>query len=87
MLNQIVIIEGLSHCGKTSVINELKKKLDHKVLVLNTPNKNDLDEIEEYFITKVDTLDPEIDKAKINRMGYLMDEFKDAKSRISIYLC
>ena len=85
MLNQIVIIEGLSHCGKTSVINELKKKLDHKVLVLNTPNKNDLDEIEEYFIAKVDTLDPEVDKAKINRMGYLMDEFKDAKSRISIY--
>ena len=85
MLNQIVIIEGLSHCGKTSVINELKKKLDHKVLVLNTPNKNDLDEIEEYFIAKVDTLDPEKDKARINRMGYLMDEFKDAKSRISIY--
>lgn len=85
MLNQIVIIEGLSHCGKTSVINELKKKLDHKVLVLNTPNKNDLEEIEEYFIAKVDTLDPEIDKAKIQRMGCLMDEFKDAKSRISIY--
>lgn len=85
MLNQIVIIEGLSHCGKTSVINEIKNKLDHKVLVLNTPNKNDLDEIEEYFITKVDTLDPEVDKARINRMGYLMDEFKDAKSRISIY--
>lgn len=85
MLNQIVIIEGLSHCGKTSVINELKNKLDHKVLVLNTPNKNDLDEIEEYFIAKVDTLDPEVDKARINRMGYLMDEFKDAKSRISIY--
>ena len=85
MLKQIVIVEGLSHCGKTSVINELKKKLDHKVLVLNTPNKNDLDEIEEYFIAKVDTLDPEIDKAKINRMGYLMDELKDAKSRINIY--
>lgn len=85
MLKQIVIIEGLSHCGKTSVINELKKKLDHKVLVLNTPNKNDLDEIEEYFIAKVDTLDPEIDKAKIQRMGYLMDEFKNAKSRIGLY--
>lgn len=85
MLKQIVIIEGLSHCGKTSVINELKKKLDHKVLILNTPNKNDLDEIEEYFIAKVDTLDPEKDNAKINRMGYLMDELKDAKSRISIY--
>ena len=85
MLKQIVIIEGLSHCGKTSVVNELKKKLDHKVLVLNTPNKNDLEEIEEYFISKVDTLDPEIDKAKIQRIGYLMDEFKDAKSRISIY--
>lgn len=85
MLNQIVIIEGLSHCGKTSVINELKKKLDHKVLVLNTPNKNDLEEIEEYFIAKLDSLDPEVDKARINRMGYLMDEFKDAKSRISIY--
>lgn len=85
MLKQIVIVEGLSHCGKTSVINELKKKLDHKVLVLNTPNKNDLEEIEEYFIAKVDTLDPEIDKARINRMGYLMDEFKDAKSRIGLY--
>lgn len=85
MLNQIVIIEGLSHCGKTSVINELKKKLDHKVLVLNTPNKNDLDEIEEYFIAKVDTLDPEVDKARINRMSYLMDEFKNAKSRIGLY--
>nr|DAJ64646.1 MAG TPA: Polyphosphate kinase 2 (PPK2) [Caudoviricetes sp.] len=85
MLKQIVIVEGLSHCGKTSVINELKKKLDHKVLVLSTPNKNDLDEIEEYFIAKVDTLDTEIDKARINRMGYLMDEFKDTKSRISIY--
>ena len=84
MVKQIVIVEGLSHCGKTSVINELKKKLDHKVLVLNTPNKNDLGEIEEYFIAKVDTLDPEIDKAKINRMGYLMDEFKEAKSRTSI---
>ena len=85
MLKQIVIVEGLSHCGKTTVINEIKKKLDHKVLVLNTPNKNDLEEIEEYFIAKVDTLDPEVDKAKINRVGYLMDEFKDAKSRISIY--
>lgn len=85
MLKQIVIIEGLSHCGKTSVINELKKKLDHKVLVLNTPNKNDLDEIEEYFIAKVDTLDPEVDKARINRMSYLMDEFKNAKSRIGLY--
>lgn len=85
MLNQIVIVEGLSHSGKTTVINEIKKKLDHKVLVLNTPNKNDLEEIEEYFIAKVDSLDPEIDKAKINRMGCLMNEFKDAKSRISIY--
>ena len=85
MLKQIVIIEGLSHCGKTSVINELKKKLDHKVLVLNTPNKNDLEEIEEYFIAKVDTLDPEIDKARINRVGYLMNEFKNAKSRIGLY--
>ncbi len=85
MLKQIIIVEGLSHSGKTSVINEIKNKLDHKVLVLNTPNKNDLDEIEEYFISKVDSLDPEIDKAKINRMGYLMDEFKDAKSRIGLY--
>ena len=65
MLKQIIIVEGLSHSGKTSVINEIKNKLDHKVLVLNTPNKNDLDEIEEYFISKVDSLDPEIDKAKI----------------------
>lgn len=85
MLNQIVIIEGLSHCGKTSVINELKKKLDHKVLVLNTPNKNDLEEIEEYFIAKVDTLDPEIDKAKIVRATSLLDDIKDAKSRIAIH--
>lgn len=85
MLKQIVIIEGLSHGGKTTVINEIKKKLDHKVLVLNTPNKNDLDEIEEYFIAKVDTLDPEEDKAKIQRVGYLMDELKNAKSRIGLY--
>lgn len=85
MLKQIVIVEGLSHCGKTSVINELKKKLDHKVLVLNTPNKNDLEEIEEYFIAKVDSLDPEIDKARIQRVGYLMDEFKNAKSKIGLY--
>lgn len=85
MLNQIVIIEGLSHCGKTSVINEIKNKLDHKVLVLNTPNKNDLDEIEEYFISKVDTLDPEIDKDKINHVNYLLDELREAKSRIGVY--
>lgn len=85
MLNQIVIIEGLSHCGKTSVINELKKKLDHKVLVLNTPNKNDLEEIEEYFIAKVDTLDPEKDNAKIILVKSLLNELKEAKERISVY--
>ena len=85
MLKQIVIVEGLSHCGKTSVINELKKKLDHKVLVLNTPNKNDLDEIEEYFIAKVDTLDPEQDKTKIQRVNALLEELKEAKSRIGVY--
>ena len=85
MLKQIVIVEGLSHCGKTSVINELKKKLDHKVLVLNTPNKNDLDEIEEYFISKVDTLDPEKDKDKINHVNSLLNELKEAKSRIGVY--
>lgn len=85
MLNQIVIIEGLSHCGKTSVINELKKKLDHKVLVLNTPNKNDLEEIEEYFIAKVDTLDPEKDNFKISLVNSLLDELKGAKSRIEVY--
>lgn len=86
MLNQIVIVEGLSHSGKTTVINEIKKKLDHKVLVLNTPNKNDLEEIEEYFIAKVDTLDPEKDKDKINHVNYLLDELKEAKSRIGLYL-
>lgn len=85
MLKQIVIVEGLSHCGKTSVINELKKKLDHKVLVLNTPNKNDLGEIEEYFIAKVDTLDPEKDNAKIILVKSLLDELKEAKERISVY--
>lgn len=85
MLKQIVIVEGLSHCGKTSVINELKKKLDHKVLVLNTPNKNDLDEIEEYFIAKVDTLDPEKDNAKIILVKSLLNELKEAKERISVY--
>lgn len=85
MLKQIVIVEGLSHCGKTSVINELKKKLDHKVLVLNTPNKNDLDEIEEYFISKVDTLDPEKDNAKIILAKSLLDGLKEEKERISVY--
>lgn len=85
MLKQIVIVEGLSHCGKTSVINELKKKLDHKVLVLNTPNKNDLDEIVEYFIAKVDTLDPEKDNAKIILVKSLLNELKEAKERISVY--
>lgn len=85
MLNQIVIVEGLSYSGKTTVINEIKKKLDHKVLVLNTPNKNDLEEIEEYFIAKVDTLDPEKDKDKINHVNYLLDELKEAKSRIGVY--
>lgn len=85
MLKQIVIVEGLSHCGKTSVINELKKKLDHKVLVLNTPNKNDLDEIEEYFISKVDTLDPEKDNAKIILVKSLLDDLKEEKERISVY--
>lgn len=85
MLNQIVVIEGLSHCGKTSVINEIKNKLDHKVLVLNTPNKNDLDEIEEYFTAKIDSLDPELDKAKIVRATSLLDDIKDAKSRIAIH--
>lgn len=85
MLKQIVIVEGLSHCGKTSVINELKKKLDHKVLVLNTPNKNDLEEIEEYFIAKVDTLDPEKDEFKIALVNSLLDELKRAKSRIEVY--
>lgn len=85
MLKQIAIIEGLSHCGKTSVINELKKKLDHKVLALNTPNKNDLDEIEEYFIAKVDTLDPEKDNAKIILVKSLLNELKEAKERISVY--
>lgn len=85
MLKQIVIVEGLSHCGKTSVINELKKKLDHKVLVLNTPNKNDLGEIEEYFIAKVDTLDPEKDNAKIILVKSLLNELKEAKERIGVY--
>lgn len=85
MLKQIVIVEGLSHCGKTSVINELKKKLDHKVLVLNTPNKNDLEEIEEYFVAKVDTLDPEKDNAKIILVKSLLNELKEAKERISVY--
>lgn len=85
MLKQIVIVEGLSHCGKTSVINELKKKLDHKVLVLNTPNKNDLEEIEEYFIAKVDSLDPEKDNHKINLVNSLLEELKEAKERVSVY--
>lgn len=85
MLKQIVIVEGLSHSGKTSVINEIKNKLDHKVLVLNTPNKNDLDEIEEYFTAKIDSLDPELDKAKIVRTTSLLDDIKDAKSRIEIH--
>lgn len=85
MLKQIVIVEGLSHCGKTSVINELKKKLDHKVLVLNTPNKNDLEEIEEYFVAKVDTLDPEKDRFKIALVNSLLDELEEAKSRIEVY--
>ena len=85
MLKQIIIVEGLSHCGKTSVINELKKKLDHKVLVLNTPNKNDLEEIEEYFIAKVDALDPEKDKDKINHVNSLLNELKEAKSRIELH--
>ncbi len=85
MLKQIVIVEGLSHCGKTSVINELKKKLDHKVLVLNTPNKNDLDEIEEYFIAKVDTLDPEKDRLKIDQVKCFLHDLKEAKSRIELH--
>lgn len=85
MLKQIVIVEGLSHCGKTSVINELKKKLDHKVLVLNTPNKNDLDEIEEYFISKVDTLDSEKDRLKIDRVKYFLHDLNEAKSRIALH--
>lgn len=85
MLKQIVIVEGLSHCGKTTVINEIKKKLDHKVLVLNTPNKNDLDEIEEYFIAKVDSLDPEKDNHKINLVNSLLEELKEAKERVSVY--
>lgn len=85
MLKQIVIVEGLSHCGKTSVINELKKKLDHKVLVLNTPNKNDLEEIEEYFIAKVDSLDSEKDNHKINLVNSLLEELKEAKERVSVY--
>ena len=85
MLKQIVIVEGLSHCGKTSVINELKKKLDHKVLVLNPPNKNDLDEIEEYFIAKVDTLDPEKDRLKIDQVKYFLNDLKETKSRIGLH--
>lgn len=85
MLKQIVIVEGLSHCGKTSVINELKKKLDHKVLVLNTPNKNDLGEIEEYFIAKVDTLDPEKDRLKIDQVKYFLNDLKETKSRIGLH--
>ncbi len=85
MLNQIVIVEGLSHSGKTTVINEIKKKLDHKVLVLNTPNKNDLDEIEEYFISKVDTLDPEKDRLKIGQVEYFLSDLKEAKSRIELH--
>ena len=85
MLKQIVIVEGLSHCGKTSVINELKKKLDHKVLVLNTPNKNDLEEIEEYFIAKVDTLDPEKDRLKIGQVKYFLNDLKETKSRIGLH--
>lgn len=85
MLKQIVIVEGLSHCGKTSVINELKKKLDHKVLVLNTPNKNDLEEIEEYFIAKVDTLDPEKDRLKIDQVKYFLNDLEETKSRIELH--
>lgn len=85
MLKQIVIVEGLSHCGKTSVINELKKKLDHKVLVLNTPNKNDLDEIEEYFIAKVDTLDSEKDRLKIDQVKYFLNDLEETKSRIELH--
>lgn len=85
MLKQIVIVEGLSHCGKTSVINELKKKFDHKVLVLNTPNKNDLDEIEEYFIAKLDSLDPEKDRLKIDQVKCFLHDLKEAKSRIELH--
>lgn len=85
MLKQIVIVEGLSHCGKTSVINELKKKLDHKVLVLNTPNKNDLDEIEEYFIAKLDSLDPEKDRLKIDQVKYFLNDLGETKSRIGLH--
>lgn len=88
MLKQIVIVEGLSHCGKTSVINELKKKLDHKVLVLNTPNKNDLGEIEEYFIAKLDSLDynEDQDYTKANKVKALLTELKEAKNRTGVYL-
>lgn len=87
MLKQIVIVEGLSHCGKTSVINELKKKLDHKVLVLNTPNKNDLDEIEEYFIAKLDSLDynEDQDYTKANKVKALLTELKEAKIKVGDY--
>ena len=87
MLKQIVIVEGLSHCGKTSVINELKKKLDHKVLVLNTPNKNDLDEIEEYFTAKIDSLDFSNGEntTRMNKVKSLLTELEEAKNRVSVY--
>ena len=83
MLKQLIIMEGLSHSGKTTVINELKNKFDHKVLVLNTPNSKDLEEIEEYFISKIDALDPEKDAYIINNMKVSLEVLQQAKKSVA----
>lgn len=83
MLKQLIIVEGLSHSGKTTVINELKNKIDHKVLILNTPNSKDLDDIEEYFISKVDALNPEKDGYIINNMKVSLEVLRQAKKSVA----
>lgn len=83
MLKQLIIMEGLSHSGKTTVINELKNKFDHKVLVLNTPNSKDLEEIEEYFISKIDALNPEKDAYIINNTKVSLEVLQQAKKSVA----
>lgn len=83
MLKQLIIAEGLSHSGKTTVINELKNKFDHKVLVLNTPNSKDLEEIEEYFISKIDALNPEKDAYIINNTKVSLEVLQQAKKSVA----